>query len=65
MFKVGVHYYGFAGASQREIRVMEHFVGTWFEYLLESWRGASPVQYAILIGCIILSGWLVSRFTSV
>jgi hypothetical protein len=44
---------------------MEHFVGTWFEYLLESWLGASPLQYAILVGCIIIFGWLISRFTSV
>lgn len=53
------------GRPQRsENPVMEHYVGTWFEYLLESWKDASPLQYAILIGCIILVGWLISRFTS-
>lgn len=44
---------------------MEHYVGTWFEFLLESWRDASPLQYAVLVGCIVLFGWLISRFTSV
>jgi len=43
---------------------MEHLVGVWFEFLFNSWREASPVQYGILVILIIVTGWLVSRFTS-
>lgn len=43
---------------------MEHFLGVWFEFLFNYWQEASPAHYAVLVGTIVIVGWLISRFTS-
>lgn len=48
----------------REGPSMEHFLGVWFEFLFNYWQEASPAHYAVLVGTIVIVGWLISRFTS-